>query len=254
MTGPPDSTDRSNTADGGAAGNGTDGAGDAAGSGSSGNGADLLLSIEGVRAEPTDDPTRLELEIATTRGSITAHLHPSEGSTGCAIFVGGAAGGVQGPAGGVYERLAVDLIDRGVTTLRVEYRNSGEFTECVMDTLAACSVLRGLGGEVCVLIGHSFGGAVVIKAGELSPMTRAVASLSAQRFGTAEVASLGKPLLLIHGADDSVLLPEASRDIYRRAAEPKRLVILEGTGHALRGVEDEVYRLLLGYITDNLPE
>ena len=60
--------------------------------------------------------------------------------------------------------------------------------------------------------------------------------------------------MLIHGADDSVLLPEASRDIYRRAAEPKRLVILEGTGHALRGVEDEVYRLLLGYITDNLPE
>ncbi len=52
---------------------------------------------------------------------------------------------------------------------------------------------------------------------------------------------LGKPLLLIHGADDEVLPPLASDDIYRRAQEPKRMVILEATGHRLLGVEDEVH-------------
>lgn len=206
---------------------------------------DLVISILGVRARPsTDAPAVLEVQLATTRGDIEGWLHPCEGSTGCAIFVGGAAGGVDGPADRVYVRLAEALLEHGVTSLRVRYRQPGELLECVLDALAGCSFLKGIGGEGAVLVGHSFGGAVAIKAGGLSPFVRSVIALSSQRFGTQEVEGLGKPLLLIHGADDEVLLPAASEDIYARANEPKRLVILPGAGHGLRESAEEVYGLL----------
>ena len=118
----------------------------------------------------------------------------------------------------------------------------------MLDALAACSFLRGVGAERAVVVGHSFGGAVAIRAGQLAPLATAVAALSPQRFGTAEVDRLGKPLLLIHGAADRVLLPLASEDIHARAREPKRLVILEGGGHSLREVAGEVHALLAGFI------
>jgi pimeloyl-ACP methyl ester carboxylesterase len=103
-----------------------------------------------------------------------------------------------------------------------------------------------------VIVGHSFGGAVAIKAGELAPLASAVVGLSSQRYGTQTVEKLQKPLLLIHGADDDVLLPQASEDIFERAQEPKQLLILPGTGHALREVGDEVYRLLFDYISEQV--
>ena len=212
---------------------------------------DLVLSIRNVRAEPGNEPGELALEIETSRGTIAAALQPCEGTTGCAVYLGGAVGGSgDGPADGVYLRLSRELVARGVTSLRVGYRDPGEFDECLLDALAACSFLKGIGAERATIVGHSFGGAVAIKAGELSPLASAVAALSPQRFGAADVAALGKPLLLIHGSDDSVLLPQASEDIYERALDPKRLVILEGGGHSLREVAEDVHALLSEFITD----
>lgn len=211
---------------------------------------DLVVSIQRVQAQPTEIPGCFELKLDTTRGEITGYLHPCEGRTGCVVFVGGAAGGVDGPADAVYLRLAQALVAQGVTSLRLQYREPGEFTECVLDALAGCSFLKGIGGESAVLVGHSFGGAVAIKAGELSPLICFVVALSSQRFGTQDVERLGKPLLLVHGEDDDVLLPAASEDIFGRALEPKRLILLPGNGHGLRESAADVYRILEQAITD----
>ena len=212
---------------------------------------DFVLSIRNVQARPGELPGELELEIETTRGRLAGTLHPREGKTGCAVYLGGAGeGGTEGPADGVYLRLSRELVGRGVTSLRIGYREPGEFTECVLDALAACSFLKGIGAERAVLVGHSFGGAVAIKAGELAPLASAVAALSSQRHGTQEVERLGKPLLLIHGSADRVLPPEASEDIHRRARAPKRLEILEGGAHGLREVAAEVHALLSAFIAE----
>lgn len=205
---------------------------------------DVVVHIERVSAQPTGEGDRLEVGIETNHGPISALVDPCEGGTSCAIFVG-----FEGPAGGVYARLAADLVAAGVTSLRLSPRISGELEETVLDVLAACSLLKGLGGQHAVIVGHSYAGAVAIKAGVLSPFANAVAALAPQRYGTQEVDRLAKPLLLIHGADDQVLPPLASDDIYQRAQEPKRMVILEETGHSLSGVEDQVYALLHDFIS-----
>ena len=51
-----------------------------------------------------------------------------------------------------------------------------------------------------------------------------------------------------------MLLPQASEDIYERAREPKRLVILEGGGHGLQEVADDVHGLLTEFLTDAVGE
>lgn len=214
---------------------------------------ELQLSIIGLRTLPdAGEPGEMAIELNTTRGVIETRLHPCEGKTGCAIFFGGAMGGFDGPADRVYQRLGRDLVARGITSVRVQWRKPGEFEECVMDALAACSFMRGIGAERAVMIGHSFGGAVAIKAGQLGDLVDAVAAMSSQRHGTQDVDSLGKPLLLVHGANDDILDKAASDDIYERAKDPKELVILEGAGHGLLEAADEVYDRLTSFIAEHV--
>ena len=212
---------------------------------------ELTLKITGVRARQGEDPGEMDLEIETSRGTISAHFTPVEGKTGVAVFIGGAGGGARGPADDMYVTLGGELALAGVSTLRLEYRHPGEFEECVMDALAGCSFLKGIGAERAVIVGHSFGGAVAVKAGELAPLVAAVCGLSSQRFGTFEVERLAKPLLLIHGSRDEILDQQASRDIYERARDPKRLVILDGDGHGLAQHADEVRSLVTQFVLDH---
>src|SRR5690606_39135217 len=134
---------------------------------------------------------------------------------------------------------------RGVTLLRLNYRHPNYFEECVADVLAGCSFLAGIGAVALALVGHSFGGAVAIKATQLSPLVAGVAALSPQLFGTRQVEVLGRPLLLVHGAEDEILSHEASEDIYRRAEDPRRLVLFADTGHNLAAAQHRLEELLL---------
>ena len=102
-----------------------------------------------------------------------------------------------------------------------------------------------------VLVGHSFGGAVVITAGATSEVVIAVAALSSQTRGTDLADRLSpRPLLLMHGTADEVLPDTCSRAIHRRAREPKRLVLYPGCRHGLDQCREELDRDLLGWLRE----
>src|SRR5436189_3263011 len=94
---------------------------------------------------PGDSPDVFRVLLDTTRGQINGLVHPVEGGTGAVVCVGGAMGGLNGPADGLYGRLAGLLAADGVTVLRLDYRQPNNFEECVLDTLAGCSFLKGIG-------------------------------------------------------------------------------------------------------------
>jgi hypothetical protein len=222
---------------------------------------DLELTIRAVAAREGDDGTT-EIVIDSSRGEIGCVLHPCEAGSAAVVFVGGAIGGLDGPAGGLYPRLAEALRKPhdtaphdepagGLASLRLHYRQPGEFEECVLDVLGGVSFLKGIGARRVALVGHSFGAAVVIKAGELSEQVVGVAALSPQLHGTGSVERLSpKPLLLAHGTADDILDCAASRDIYDRAREPKRLVLYEGVGHGLTQCADELFELLRAWLAE----
>lgn len=208
---------------------------------------DLDLSITNVAAHPEPDGN-LRVLIGTSRGEIRGILHPCATEPAAVIYVGGAMGGFQGPANDLYERLGDRLRPR-LSGLRVHYRHPGEFEECVLDVLAAVSFLRGVGATGGIaLVGHSFGGAVVIKAGEISPAVVGVVALSSQLHGTRSVDQLGKPLLLVHGMRDGILDHAASEDIHARAQEPKRLVLYAEADHMLTQSAGDLEELLAAWL------
>lgn len=192
------------------------------------------LRLLNVAAQPLEGRSDvLRVLLISTRGDIPGIFHVVEGGTGAIICVGGALGGIDGPANRLYNRLPDLVRTHNLSVLRLDYRQPNQLEECVLDTLAGCNFLRGIGATEIAVVGHSFGGAVAIRAGGLSPAIQAVVALSPQRFGTQEVGQLNKPLLLVHGTGDAILSYAASEDIYRRASDPKRLVLLEEDDHGL---------------------
>ena len=150
----------------------------------------LTPSIRGVVAAPSEGSCSLQLAIETIRGELRGLLDAAKGEVGAVIFVNGAMGGPhEVPASGerVFETLARTLAPKGVTSLRLRYRHAGELADGILDILAGCSILQGIGADKIALVGHSFGGAVVIKAGELAPIVVAVASLLPQLVGSRRV-------------------------------------------------------------------
>jgi pimeloyl-ACP methyl ester carboxylesterase len=103
-------------------------------------------------------------------------------------------------------------------------------------------------------VGHSFGGAVVIRAAAAAERVRAVVTLATQSYGAGLAAELGPrcALLLIHGTRDTVLPSDASRLVFDLAEEPKRLVILPGAGHGLDEAAPEVERLVRDWLQARL--
>jgi cephalosporin-C deacetylase-like acetyl esterase len=212
---------------------------------------DFELSIRDVLVHDNGDGS-LVVVLRTSRGDLPALLHPSEGSAEAVVFLSGASGGVDGPAERIYGRLAPELVTRGVSSLRLDYRLPNIFNECVLDTLGALSFLRGVGAVHLQLVGHSFGGAIAIKAAEIDQTVVSVAALSSQLYGTNGVASIApRRVLVVHGLDDQVLEATAGQIIYDQAREPKRLILYPGTGHGLLERKDELFPVLLDWLTEH---
>jgi pimeloyl-ACP methyl ester carboxylesterase len=208
-----------------------------------------MLHLRGAEREP-DGEGMERLRLLTDGGEIACRLHPATEGDAAVLWVFGAGGGLGGPAGGLYPRLAQRLRSYGVLSLELAWRQPARMAPCVADLLAGLDWLVGQGRRRVALVGHSFGGAVVIAAGAAREEVVAVAALSSQTAGTELAGALApRPLLLVHGLADEVLPPACSRDIHRRAAEPKEIILYPGCGHGLDECRDALDRDLFGWLS-----
>ena len=206
--------------------------------------------IEGL---PYEGEAGRGLLFRTNRGEIPAIIHRAPSSEQAVIWVCGARGGFGGPASGMYARLAERFLNKGITSLRLNYRQPNVLPECVLDLLAGIALLKGTGYQPVVLVGHSFGGAVVVAAGVASSHVQGVVCLSPQTYGAGMAGQLApKPLLVVHGKSDTRLSYSCGVEIHDWAQEPKQLVLYEGTEHRLEECKDELEGLLLEWIPTTL--
>ena len=175
-------------------------------------------------------------------------LHPVPGARAALLAVGGSTGGLHGPAW-IYPELCARLQSAGVTGLRLDYHWPNHLEACTQDVLAGIHFLEEQGIEHVALLGWSFGGAVVIRAGVGSARVVGVATVGAQTAGTAAVGRLApRPLLVLHGTADPILPDRCARDLYARAAEPKELGLYVGDGHGLEHHQAEVLDRLVAWV------
>ncbi|MGH2460827.1 MAG: alpha/beta hydrolase [Chloroflexota bacterium] len=186
-------------------------------------------------------------------GSIVCRYYEAALARSAVVWLGGVGGGFDSPANDLFDRLAVELLDRKVASIRLRYRYANDLDSSVEDALVALEFLGQRGVDTAITVGFAFGGAVSIKAGATSPLTAGVVGLASQSAGTSGANRISpRPLLLIHGDRDTVLPLECSELIYRRALEPKELVILQGAGHCFEEAEPRLHDLLVEWITGHL--
>ena len=149
------------------------------------------LTVQQVSTVPAhDEGVGQGLVLGTDRGDLRGILHKAEGSRKAVVWVCGARGGFGGPGPGTYVRLAEAFRDQGVSSLRLDYRQPNDMRECVLDLVAGIAFLKDAEYDPVVVVGHSFGGAVVIAAAVASDHVKGVVSLSPQTFGTTMVRQL----------------------------------------------------------------
>ena len=197
-------------------------------------------------------PVRLQ----TDRGRVDCRYYAVERAAAAVILVGGVGGGWDSPARGLYPRLAETFAASGVAALRVRYRYPTVLDEAVYDVLAGARYLQDLGIQALGLVGHSFGGAVVIRAAARAKAVRTVVALATQAFGAEPAAALAPrcSLLLVHGTDDRVLRPVNAELVHELAGEPKRLPVLPSPGHRLDESADEVFAVVREWLVAELLE
>jgi fermentation-respiration switch protein FrsA (DUF1100 family) len=209
------------------------------------------ITLQDVIHMPESE-TSERLQLVTSEGTLPCRYHPAKGEHAI-LWVFGAGGGLGGPAGGLYTRLGRQFRESGTASLELDYRHPGDLEDCLLDALIGLAYLESLGKSRIVLVGHSFGGAVVINAGVTSDAVIAVAALSSQTAGTHAVGKLSpKPVIFIHGEKDEILPPACSRDLHAHAGEPKELILYPGCFHGLDQCQEALDRDLSRWLRDVL--
>ena len=226
---------------------------DAAGQGAPQTPLEMLGILASQQVSVT--PTLRHIEMYTSRGLLTMFWHEPHGNARPVgvVMVGGAMGGTIGPGEGLYAQWGDSLAEFGIPSIRLSYRKPNDMDSCCVDTAAAVQMLVGSGADKVVLMGHSFGGAVAVRVGVgLSEMVAGVVTFATQSAGCEVAAGLqGRPFLLFHGTDDSIL-PVESSEIVRAMAGTGDLHLMPGDDHLLYKSHGTINEIVMPWIVDVL--
>ncbi len=203
-------------------------------------------------------PVRLVTNRGGGGGGVDCRYYCTAGASNAAIWVGGVGGGWDTPAKGLYPHLCQKLIIKDINSLRVCFRYPTDLCESVLDVIEGIHFLERQGIESVGLVGHSFGGTVVIQAAAAaaasSDIVRTVVTLSTQRYGAQGVSRLKQEssILLIHGTDDKVLPPYCSSYLYKLANDPKEIIFYKGATHGLNEAAEQVHQMVHDWLVKHL--
>jgi len=175
------------------------------------------------------------LELYTLGGLLTILWHGDPEAESVVLMVGGAMGGLLGPADGLFHDLGTAFVADGISTMRISYRQPNDLAACTHDLAAACDLAARRGARRFILMGHSFGGAIALRTAlMINRHCAGVVTFATQSAGCELIDQLDDdvPLLLFHGDQDE-LLPLAVSEMVRMLAGHGELVVLEGNGHLL---------------------
>jgi alpha-beta hydrolase superfamily lysophospholipase len=151
----------------------------------------------------------------------------------------------------------------GFSVLGVDYRGFGKSTHALPSEESAYEDARAAWNWLArkypdrprYVFGHSLGGPIAINLatevndesgtiveGTFTSIADVVSTskwgwmpvslLITQRFEAArKVGKIGSPLLVVHGGEDRLILPDLGRKLYEAAAQPKLFMLVEGGSH-----------------------
>ena len=233
-----------------------------------------LLDVMGI-VEAESAPGLRHLEVYCPDGLLTLLWHGPREATDVVITLGGAIGGLLGPARALFLRLGENMAEEGIAVMRVHYRRPGIIERCLLDAAAAADLAAREDARRFIFIGHSFGGAVAVQAGiALGEHTAGVVGLATQSAGCENAAALDAvprldqehgqggrlsseldttPLLLMHGGRDQILPVHASEAVQALAGGGD-LIVYPDADHGLASAADEIAATLAEWIPARFAE
>lgn len=216
---------------------------------------DMLEAM--ARQEATVAPGLRHLEVFTMRGLLTVLWHGDPDAESALLLCGGAMGGLLGPADGLYQWLGAELAapGSGVGVLRVGWRRPNDLELCTLDLLAAADLAARAGAARFLTAGHSFGGAIAVRAGAaMGRWTRGVLTFASQSAGCEEAGSLEAPLRAYHGDRDELLPLVSSQAVCSLVGGPSELIVCEGAGHLLSEAGEQLRTEVPAWIRQQLDD
>lgn len=195
------------------------------------------------------------IELVTPGGRVACRYWETDRPQRACLWVPGAVGGWHSPARNLYPRLAEEFQEQGVASLQVRYRYPADLDECVADVMAGLDFLQNEGVRRAGLIGHSFGGTVVIQAAAACEIVRTVVALATQSYGATRPAALLAPrcsILLAHGEADEIVPPHCSLSVHDATRACRKLAILPDARHGLDEAADQLADLIREWIAERL--
>ncbi len=214
---------------------------------------DLLEAL--ARQEVVISPTFRHLEVFTMRGLLTVLWHGEPDAEAAVVLGGGAMGGLLGPADGLYHWLGEELaaIGSGIGVLRVGWRRPNDLDLCTLDLLAAADLAARAGAMRFITGGHSFGGAIAVRAGvAMGDWTCGVVTFATQSAGCEGAGELSGPLLAFHGDRDELLPVMASEVVGELVGGPSEVRVCAGAGHLLTEAADRLRVEVPAWIREQL--
>lgn len=209
------------------------------------------------RQEVRLGPSLRHVEVFTLQGLLTVLWHGDPDAPSVVVLGGGAMGGLLGPADGLYHWLGEELgtPGSGIGVLRVGWRRPNDIDRCTLDLLAVADLASRTGAVAFVTGGHSFGGAIAVRAGAaMGTWAKGVVTFATQSAGCEEAGGLGAPLLAFHGDRDELLPVMASEVVCQLAGGPTELVVCPGTGHLMSEAGDLLRARVPGWIRGRFDE
>ncbi len=226
----------------------------------------------------------IDFDSALTGQSVKLHalVHPAgNASAPVLLYLHGARWDVSGSA----HRIA-RMQELGFTVVAVDYRGFGRTSKetpsekmAYEDAQATWQwIAKTYPSQPRYIFGHSLGGAIAIElarnvqdeqgtivegtftsipdvASTMAWGWLPTGALITQRFESVKkIASIGSPLLVVHGASDSIIKPHLGRKLFEAAAEPKRFVLVDGgSHHNTNAVGQSAYKIALAELFGHVP-
>jgi uncharacterized protein len=226
-------------------------------------------------AQPTDDMQDVWIDFQSQATGKAERLHGlwlpnARADAPVLLYLHGARWNVVGSASRMRR-----MQELGFSVLAVDYRGFGRSSAGLPSEATAAEDARAAWdwlaqqqpGKPRYIFGHSLGGAIAIDLArqvtdEQGTMVEGtftsvpdvistfkwgwlpVSMLVTQRFESIrKVPEIGSPLLVVHGSEDSLILPSLGRKLYEAAQEPKQFLLVEGgSHHTTNSVGQSLYR------------
>jgi alpha/beta superfamily hydrolase len=182
-----------------------------------------------------------------------AREHTESDNKTAVILLSGAPGGMMGPSE-MWPSLAnrVANSDDGIPVLRLNYRYTAQTKYCIADVKTAMKYLEDKYSIThFILVGWSFGGALVSAMGGSDDRVIACAMAASQKAKTEGVQTMApRPLLLVHGTSDQTMRYSASQELFEEYGEEgeRELQLIDGEDHEFGRYTGVVEEMLCTFI------